>query len=78
MFRLTRTADVDIHTRLITSIYLPEEEFGILAISLRGSLSKNFGTDWNRLKEFLRLPTSSKMNLPVLCWPRLNSKHPYF
>ena len=30
MLRLSRKADVDIHTRLITSIYLPEEEFAAL------------------------------------------------
>jgi CYTH domain-containing protein len=36
MLRLTRKADVDIHTRLITSIYLPEEEFAVLAASLPG------------------------------------------
>lgn len=35
--RLSRKADVDIHTRLITSIYLPEEEFAILAQSLPGT-----------------------------------------
>ena len=34
--RLTRKADVDERTRLITSIYLPEEEFAILAGSLQG------------------------------------------
>jgi CYTH domain-containing protein len=37
MLRLTRKADADIHTRLITSIYLPEEEFAILAASLPGT-----------------------------------------
>ena len=37
MLRLTRKADVDIHTRLITSIYLPEEEFAVLAASLPGN-----------------------------------------
>ena len=36
MLRLTRKADVDIHTRLITSIYLPEEEFAVMAASLSG------------------------------------------
>ena len=34
--RLTRKADADVHTRLITSIYLPEEEFAVLAASLQG------------------------------------------
>ncbi|MES2612039.1 MAG: hypothetical protein V4679_17440 [Pseudomonadota bacterium] len=34
--RLTRKGDVDAHTRLITSIYLPEEEFAVLAASLPG------------------------------------------
>ena len=34
--RLSRKADVDAHTRLITSIYLPEEEFAVLAASLAG------------------------------------------
>ena len=36
MLRLSRKADVDPHTRLITSIYLPEEEFAVLAASLPG------------------------------------------
>ena len=40
MLRLTRKADVDIHTRLITSIYLPEEEFAVLTASLQGSRIK--------------------------------------
>jgi CYTH domain-containing protein len=34
--RLSRKADVDTRTRLITSIYLPEEEFAVLAASLQG------------------------------------------
>ncbi|MEQ1759285.1 MAG: hypothetical protein ABL986_13260 [Vicinamibacterales bacterium] len=34
--RLTRKADVDARTRLITSIYLPEDEFALLAASLTG------------------------------------------
>jgi CYTH domain-containing protein len=37
MLRLTRKADADKHTRLITSIYLPEDEFSVLAASLVGS-----------------------------------------
>jgi CYTH domain-containing protein len=36
MFKLSRMADADLRTRLITTIYLPEEEFGILAASLQG------------------------------------------
>lgn len=36
MLRLTRKNDVDAHTRLITSIYLPEDEFAVLARSLSG------------------------------------------
>jgi CYTH domain-containing protein len=36
MLRLSRKADVDKHTRLITSIYLHEEEFAVLAASLAG------------------------------------------
>ena len=40
MLRLTRKADVDKHTRLITSIYLPEEEFAVLAASLPGNRIK--------------------------------------
>jgi len=36
MLRLTRKNDVDAHTRLITSIYLPEDEFAVLAASLTG------------------------------------------
>ena len=34
--RLSRKADIDPRTRLITSIYLPEEEFAVLAASLHG------------------------------------------
>ncbi|MBV9995693.1 MAG: hypothetical protein JO127_10825 [Caulobacteraceae bacterium] len=36
MLRLTRKADVDAQTRLITSIYLPEAEFAVLAAALDG------------------------------------------
>ena len=36
MLRLTRKADVDSHTRLLTSIYLPEDEFAMLARVLNG------------------------------------------
>ncbi|HJQ60432.1 MAG TPA: hypothetical protein VJ890_26235 [Vineibacter sp.] len=36
MLRLSRKADVDQHTRLITSIYLSEEEFAVLAAVLPG------------------------------------------
>src|SRR5262249_33894038 len=32
--RLSRKADIDARTRLVTSIYLPEEEFALLAASL--------------------------------------------
>ena len=35
--RLSRKADVDHRNRLITSIYLPEEEFAVLARSLPGA-----------------------------------------
>jgi len=34
--RLSRKADIDLHTRLVTSIYLPEEEFAVLAACLTG------------------------------------------
>lgn len=34
--RLSRKADVDARTRLVTSIYLPEEEFTVLAATLPG------------------------------------------
>jgi CYTH domain-containing protein len=36
ILRLTKKADVDKHTRLVTSIYLSEEEFGLMAASLQG------------------------------------------
>ena len=42
MLRLTRKADVDIHTRLITSIYLPEEEFRVLSTTLHGTRITKF------------------------------------
>ena len=35
--RLSRKADVDARTRLITSIYLPESEFTVLAATLQGA-----------------------------------------
>lgn len=37
MLRLTRKADVDARTRLLTSIYLPENEFALLATTLQGA-----------------------------------------
>ncbi|MBI1209910.1 MAG: hypothetical protein GC190_00465 [Alphaproteobacteria bacterium] len=37
MLRLTRKADVDARTRLLTSIYLSENEFGLLSQALRGA-----------------------------------------
>jgi len=37
LLRLSRKADVDDQTRLITSIYLPEDEFAILARALTGA-----------------------------------------
>ena len=41
LLRLSRKADVDARTRLITSIYLPEDEFAVLAVTLEGErLSK--------------------------------------
>ncbi len=40
MLRLSRKADIDAYTRLITSIYLPEEEFGVLARLLPGARIK--------------------------------------
>lgn len=40
MLRLSRKADFDRHTRLVTSIYLPEEEFAVLAASLPGARIK--------------------------------------
>ena len=36
LLRLSRKADIDAQTRLITSIYLPEDEFEVLARSLSG------------------------------------------
>ena len=38
--RLSRKADVDAQTRLITSIYLPESEFTVLAATLPGARIK--------------------------------------
>jgi CYTH domain-containing protein len=37
LLRLSRKADVDAQTRLITSIYLPEGEFAVLANTLKGA-----------------------------------------
>lgn len=40
LLRLTRKADVDHRTRLITSIYLPEDELAVLAAVLPGATLK--------------------------------------
>ncbi|HTV21881.1 MAG TPA: hypothetical protein VMG12_24495 [Polyangiaceae bacterium] len=40
LLKLTRKADLDAHTRLITSIYLAEEEFALLAAALPGARLK--------------------------------------
>jgi CYTH domain-containing protein len=40
MLRLSRKADIDAYTRLITSIYLPEDEFAVLARLLPGARIK--------------------------------------
>lgn len=48
--RLSRKADVDSRTRLVTSIYLPEEEFAVLAASLPGRRIE-------KLRHTLRSPT---------------------
>ncbi len=37
MLRLSRKADVDLNTRLVTSIYLSEAEFSVLAVALKGA-----------------------------------------
>jgi CYTH domain-containing protein len=36
MLRLTRKAEINARTRLVTSIYLPEQEFALLAAALAG------------------------------------------
>jgi CYTH domain-containing protein len=40
LLRLSRKADVDARTRLITSIYMPEDEFAVLAAALEGERLK--------------------------------------
>jgi CYTH domain-containing protein len=54
--RLSRKADVDSHTRLITSIYLPEAEFAVLAASLPGRRI-------TKLRHRLRSPPGVLMSL---------------
>lgn len=49
MLRLTRKADVDAQTRLISSIYLAEAEFALLATALQGARIKKLR---HRLKPF--------------------------
>lgn len=39
LLRLGRKADVDARTRPVTSIYLPEEEYAVLAFALKASAS---------------------------------------
>jgi CYTH domain-containing protein len=49
MLRLTRKADIDRHTRLVTSIYLLEQEFAVLAASLPGGRIKKLRHKLKRL-----------------------------
>ncbi len=55
MLRLSRKADVDPHTRLVTSIYLPEEEFAVLAASLPGVRVKKLRHRLHRLADVVML-----------------------
>jgi CYTH domain-containing protein len=58
--RLSRKGDVDQRTRLVTSIYLPEEEFAILAASLPGlRLSK--------LRHTLQSPPGAVLSVDQFC-----------
>jgi CYTH domain-containing protein len=54
MLRLTRKGDIDLHTRLLSSIYLPESEFAVLAASL-------VGVPIRKLRHRLRSITSGVM-----------------
>jgi CYTH domain-containing protein len=54
--RLTRKADIDAQTRLITSIYLPEDEFAVLAASLTGARLR-------KLRHRLHAPHGVSMSL---------------
>ncbi len=54
--RLSRKADVDPRTRLITTIYLPETEFALLAASLPGRRIE-------KLRHRLRSPTGVVLSL---------------
>jgi len=47
--RFSRKANIDAQTRLITSIYLSEEEFAVLAVSLKGSRIRKFRHRLHRL-----------------------------
>ncbi len=55
MLRLSRKADVDPYTRLVTSIYLPEEEFAVLAASLAGIRVKKLRHRLQRLPDVVML-----------------------
>jgi CYTH domain-containing protein len=56
MLRLTRKADVDAETRLISSIYLPEEELAVLAACLTGVRIR-------KLRHRLRSTSAVKMSI---------------
>jgi CYTH domain-containing protein len=56
LLRLSRKADVDAYTRLITSIYLPEDEFSVLAASLAGDRL-------TKIRHRLRAPPGVLMSL---------------
>ena len=56
--RFSRKADVDARTRLITSIYLPEEEFAVLAAPLPGVRIRKPATNCNRRRTSQYMSTS--------------------
>ncbi len=59
MLKLSRKADVDDRTRLITSIYLSDEEFAVLAAALRGQ-------KLTKIRHRLRAPEGVLMSVDEL------------
>ncbi|MET0411243.1 MAG: hypothetical protein ABW217_08095, partial [Polyangiaceae bacterium] len=54
--KLTRKADVDPATRFLTTIYLPEPEFAVLAASLQGARLR-------KLRHRLQAPTGVSLSV---------------
>jgi CYTH domain-containing protein len=76
MLRFSRKADVNPHTRLITSIYLPEEEFAVLAAALPGVRIKKLRHRLQRLSDVAMLVDEFQGELDGLIMAEAEFKTP--